>query len=157
MEFNIKLEYPKPKNPEDKDSVQKAPVGLRLLCILTFIGSGFMLLAYLLFFFMYSNHPEMMAVAATIENSLAAIIGNSLADDYIKVEMFRNAPRYFFLLMTTPYLFSIIGSGCMVRLRRFGFHLYVVGQILLLSFPILIQKMDFDLSGLLFSLVFIAL
>ncbi|MDR0603533.1 MAG: hypothetical protein LBG80_04430 [Bacteroidales bacterium] len=157
MEYNFKFEYPKQKNP-DEDSVQKTPdktpTRLMVLCILTFIWSGFSLLAYLIFFFMYHSLLDMMTMlASSMENSLPnyATYYNDMA------EMFRNTPQYFFLLMTIPCLLSIAGSGCMIRMRKLGFHLYVVGQILLLGFPILIQKQGFGFFELLLSIVFIAL
>ena len=90
MEYNFHFEYPK-RDKDAPNSLQKSPTGLTVLCILTFIGSGFLLLAYLLCFFMYRSLPDMMT-------TVAATMGSSLADYYIKMaEIFRNTPQYFFL------------------------------------------------------------
>jgi hypothetical protein len=148
MEYNFKFEYPKKTNP---DGLPKFPVGLLILCIVTIVGNIFYLLAYLLFFFTYHSLPDMMAM-------VSATMGSSLAKYYAEMaEMFHNTPQYFFLLMTIPCLLSIAGSGCMIKMRKIGFHLYVVGQILLLGLPILIQKQNFSFFDLLVSIIFIAL
>jgi hypothetical protein len=100
---------------------------------------------------MYDTLPEMMV---TIGTSME----ETLAQKYEEMaELFRQMPQYFFFLMSISYLASIIGSGCMIAMRKIGFHLYIVGQILLLGFPIIIIKNGFDLFGTLLSIAFIAL
>jgi hypothetical protein len=147
MEYNSDFENQKQENAYDSG---KTPTGLIALCILTFIGSGFSILAYLLYFFMYDILPDIML-------SLSATMGSSLAEYYTEqAEIFRNTPQYFFLLITIPYLLSITGSGGMIRMRKWGFHLYIIGQILLLGLPML-QQQGFNFFGLLLSIVFIAL
>lgn len=149
MEYNNS--YSEYQQNENSNSSRKTPNGLIVLCILTFIGSGFMLLIYLTSFFMYDTLPEMMV---TIGTSME----ETLAQKYEEMaELFRQMPQYFFFLMSISYLASIIGSGCMIAMRKIGFHLYIVGQILLLGFPIIIIKNGFDLFGTLLSIAFIAL
>ncbi|MCL2132074.1 MAG: hypothetical protein FWH36_06450 [Lentimicrobiaceae bacterium] len=147
------MEYNNDYNYQENNVVEneKRPSGLTVLCILTFIGSGFSLLAYFFSFSLYDTIQEMML-------AMAETVGGMLAETYENTaNIFINTPKMFFLLMMLPALFSIVGSTFMLNMRRLGFHMYVVGQILVLGFPMLLLKSGFNVGGLLFSLLFIAL
>jgi hypothetical protein len=148
MEYNNNSEY---QQNDNSNRSKNSPVGLKVLCILTFIGSGFSLLAYLMFFFMYDALPNMML-------TMGDTMGGSFAEYYKETaEIFLRTPAYFFLLMAISYLLSIIGSGCMITMRKVGFHLYVIGQIISLGLPMAMLKSGFNLFGILLSITFIAL
>ncbi|MDR1181796.1 MAG: hypothetical protein LBL13_07440 [Bacteroidales bacterium] len=148
MEYNNDTEY---QQHDDSTNLEKTPTGLKALCILTFIGSGFSALAYLVLFSMHDALPEMMiAMGESMEGALSEYY-TSIAD------MFDNMPTYFFLLMTVSCLLSIAGGGCMIKMRKLGFHLYVAGQVILLGLPMLVLKTGFNILGMLISFIFIIL
>jgi hypothetical protein len=130
---------------------EKRPTGLTVLCVLTFIGSGFTLLSYFFFFALYNTIPDTMLM-------MAEMVGEPLGKTYENLaNMFISSPQYSFLLMTLPSLFALIGAAIMLNMRKLGFHLYVVGQILVIVFPMLLLKNEFSISGLLLALLFVAL
>jgi hypothetical protein len=148
------MEYindPESQRYDDSTDSKKTPTGLVVLCILTFIGSGFSALAYLMLFFMYDSLPEMMM-------AMGASMGGQLSEYYANIaNTFSQTPKYLFLLITISRLFSIAGGVCMIKMRKLGFHLYVTGQILLLGLPMLIMKSGFSVLEILIAFVFIAL
>ncbi len=148
MEYNDDYNY---QGDNIYDDSEKHPTGLTVLCILTFIGSGFSIITYLVSFFMYDILPEMML---TMGESLGGTLGETYEN---AADMFANIPQYSFLVMTIPYLLSIVGSGFMLKMHKLGFHLYVTSQILILGLPMLISKGGFNTSGLFISLLFISL
>ncbi|MDR1878678.1 MAG: hypothetical protein LBQ64_03850 [Bacteroidales bacterium] len=129
----------------------KGPVGLVILCVLTLIGSGFSALGIFVLFAMYDIMPELML-------QMGSTVGGTLGEAYQQTaDMLINIPRSYVLLMTIPYLLSIAGAICMLTLRKTGFHLYIVGQILVFALPLLIFKTNINIMGLLLSLAFISL
>jgi hypothetical protein len=137
---------------DNTNNVRKAPTGLMVLCVLTFIGSGFSALTYFLSFLLYDTLTAMMLQMADTMGGVFATYYSNAAD------MFSSTSRYLFLLMAISCLLSITGSGCMVKMRKVGFHLYVAGQILLIGLPIILMtKGGFSFFEAVLSIVFIAL
>jgi len=133
------------------DGAEKRPTGLTVLCILTFIGSGFMLLAYFISFALHDMILEqMLMLAETMSEPLNETYENA-------ANTFAKTSQASFLLLMIPYLFSLVGAGIMLNMRKIGFHLYVVGQILVLGLPMLVLKNDFSPFGLILALLFVAL
>ena len=130
---------------------EKRPTGLTVLCILTFIGSGIMLLCYFIFFALYDTLPDTMLM-------MAEMVGEPMGKTYENLaNTFLNSPQSSFLLMMLPALFAITGAAIMLNMRKLGFHLYVVGQVLELGFPVLLLKSEFGIGGLFISLLFVGL
>jgi len=130
---------------------EKRPTGLTVLCVLTFIGSGFMLLSYFFSFAFYAIIPDKMIM-------MSEMIGSPLNKTYVDAaNLFTTIPQSYFLLMMLPYLFALVGSAFMLNMRRLGFHLYVIGQILVLGFSMLLLKSGFPLSELFLALLFVGL
>lgn len=66
-------------------------------------------------------------------------------------------PRYYFLLLAGIYTLSLSGAVCMLLLRKIGFHLYTISQILYLGLPLLIIHAPFNVFNLLLSAIFVLL
>jgi hypothetical protein len=148
MEINSDFNYQE-NNPAEV--AEKRPRGLTVLCILTFIGSGFVALAYFFSFVLYDMIPgQMLMLAEQFEGTLAETYESA-------ANLFTAIPKTSFLLMIIPYLLAIVGAGTMLNMRKLGFHLYVVGQILVVGLPMLVLKSGFSIGGLILSLIFIAL
>ena len=148
MDYNNNSNYQENSPIEGEE---KRPSGLTALCILTFIGSGFMTLAYFFSFALYDMLPgQMLMLAETVGEPLAEVYENS-------ANVFASIPRTSFLLIIIPYLLSITGAGIMLNMRKIGFHLYVIGQILVVGLPVLILNSDFSIGKLILALLFVAL
>jgi len=136
---------------ETPNNTEKRPVGLTVLAILTFLGSGLMLFSYFVVFAMYDVLPEMML-------NMGDIYGEAMsASIQQSIDMITNVSRSSFLLATLPYLLAIVGAGFMLAMRKIGFHLYVVAQILILALSMILLKEDFSIMGLFLSIAFVGL
>ncbi len=123
------------------DTGPKRPVLLTVLCILTFAGSGMNMLSNLLVFVFYSTFQTVG------ENILKTI-------DLPGVEDILNAQPIFFVSSVAAYAVSIFGAFQMWQLRKRGFHIYLISQILLVIIPMYFFKLaspllaDIILSGI---------
>ena len=114
---------------------------LTILCILTFIGSGINFISSLMVFLFFDTFK---AVAGEIAKNLK-LPG---------MELFLNARPVYFLFTAGIYIVSVAGAIQMWRLRRLGFHIYTVAQILLIIAPMYFFKLpgpsilDILMSGL---------
>ena len=97
----------------------KRPGFLTLLCVLTFIWSGFSLLSNLLVPVFAPTLLEMM------RNSAASMPAGTL-DVY---EQMLNIPIWQFYLLAFFCATSIIGAVYMLQMKRIGFHIYVISQL----------------------------
>jgi uncharacterized membrane protein len=129
--------------------INKRPELLKVLCILTFIGSGFSAISNISVFLlidvireMYSNGGFDMWLN---EESRKAF------------EMMISADRYFFLVQALVYLLAIFGAYYMWNFKKLGFHLYTVAQILLvITAQVFIPGLPFPFFEVMLSLVFIS-
>lgn len=100
----------------------KRPQLLMILCILTFIGSGWSFLS---------------SLVAGIFNETFREIGLMLAERFSmpEIAIILEAPVIYFLLTGVLYAVAVTGAVLMWRLRKNGFHVYTIAQILLLIAP----------------------
>ena len=120
------------------------------MCILTFIGSGSSALANNIMFFTIEDWR------LAYENGLFENLGKLFEDEALQILM--NVNPGFYLLQSAFYLISLIGAILMWNLRKTGFHLYTVAQILLLiSYNLFLSSQPFPFIPLLLSVTFILL
>lgn len=96
---------------------------LSFACILSFIGSGFSAFGLLIIFLLYSEIPAIAAIDPSM-------VGNTEL-----INLVESAGRYFFLLMCFFNLISLSGAILMWNLKKPGFHLYTLSQLLMLLVP----------------------
>ena len=136
---------------ETPNNTEKRPVGLTVLAILTFLGSGLMLFSYFTVFAKYDTMPDMM-------RQMGEVYGEPMLTRFQQAaDMIANTSRTSYLWVAFPYLLSIIGAGFMLAMRKIGFHLYVVAQILILALSMILLKEDFSIMGLFLSIAFVGL
>jgi hypothetical protein len=123
----------------------KRPVLLTILCILTFVGSGLNLVSSFLISVFY--------------NTFQTVAGDiSKAFDLPAMDMILNAKPPFFLVSSFLYALSTFGAFEMWKLRKRGFHLYAVSQILLVMMPMYFFKLSLpSFPDIIFSGIFIIL
>ncbi len=114
---------------------------LSVLCILTFIGSGLNIISGLAIGTFFSDFVT---------------VANDLAETYKLpgMEMITEGTPGFFFISALLYAGSVGGAIMMWNLRRTGFHLYTISQILLILAPMYFFKLpgpsvlDLVLTGL---------
>jgi len=137
----------------DFNNEAKRPSGLIALCILTFLGSGFMFLSQFFSFVLYHEIPDYLEMAAAMNGGTAEVYQSS-------IDMFVNTPRYVFLVSALIYLCSVSGAAIMLAMRKIGFHIYAIAQILVVFLPPLLHKTPFGLGNIVLgflALAFVAL
>jgi hypothetical protein len=119
----------------------KRPEFLSILCVLTFIGSGLAAFSNLVIYFSF----DMLML--TYSNGELNLPGSDIIFAFSKS---------FYIFGFLIYLASFSGALLMWRLRKEGFHLYSISQILLLILPTLYVKTDqVPLFGILLTSIFI--
>lgn len=106
----------------------QAPLNLlKLLCIISFLGSGMAFISFsligLFYQFFISN------INLIDDNQTAELAKILLAN-----------PREFFLMHSGLYFISFLGVIFMWKLRKIGFHFYTLSQILILIVPYLFNS-----------------
>ena len=131
-------ELPTPLLPETRPKRLQL---LLVLCILTFIGSGMSFLSFALF---------------GLFNSFFHVVAEVAAEkfDLPGMELLVEAPPSYFLINALLFAGSISGAVMMLALRKAGFHVYTISQILLLIAPMYFLKLpgpsmvDLVISGI---------
>jgi hypothetical protein len=117
------------------------PVLLTVLCVLTFVGSGMNLGSSLL---VGIFHDTFVRVATEVLKTL----------NLPGTEAILEASAIFYFASAAVYLLSLAGAYEMLMLRKRGFHIYTVAQILLIMAPMVFLHLpvpsffDILLSGL---------
>ena len=128
--------------PEAKS---KRPTLLTVLCILTFIGSGMNLFSGLVISGFYDVFVEIAREFSKKFN----IPG---------IDLLLETKPLFFLVTAIFYAGSLAGAIFMIQLKKIGFHIYTIFQILLILAPMYFMHLASpDLPALLFSGLFILL
>jgi hypothetical protein len=114
MENNYEPDY-----YENRFEENKRPEFLTFLCVLTFIGSGLSLLTNLL---MPVFAPALLDM---LRNSSATLPPNAL-DIY---EQMAATPIWKFYMLALFCATSLLGAVYMLKMKRMGFHIYVISQL----------------------------
>lgn len=136
---------------QDKNlEVPKRPEFLKFLCIISFLGGGLSLVTY---GFMYFYFEEW--VIAFNEGQFDELMGTL---DMEAIEVFLNVNSNFFLFQALLFGLSILGVYNMWKLKKLGFHMYSIAQILLLiTQQVYLPSLPFPLIPFLLTLTFILL
>lgn len=102
----------------------KRPPTLTLLCILSFIGGGGTALSSLFVVMAYDIIPM-------------ALEQMPVPEAESMLELVQSAGKNFFVVTGLLNLLSLTGAILMWKLRKTGFHLYTIAQLLLLAAPLL--------------------
>ena len=127
------------------ESKPQRPILLTVLCILTFIGSGMNLFSSLVIAGFYDVFVE---------------IAHEFAEKFKLpgIDLLMEAKPMFFIVSGVFYAGSLVGAVLMMRLKKTGFHIYTVFQILLIITPMYFMHLASPgIPELLFSGLFILL
>lgn len=124
---------------------EKRQTMLTVLCILTFVGSGMNFFSSMIIAAFYETFVEVMQEFAEKFN----IPG---------MEMITETRPDYFLVSGFFYLGAIVGAAMMLRLKKAGFHVYTIFQILLVLAPMYYMSLPGpNFLDILFSGTFILL
>jgi hypothetical protein len=128
-----------------RESKPIRPNFLGILCILTFLGSGMNLISSFIIAVFYD---QFTIVAESLSKSF----------DLPGLEMIMAGKPMFFGLSALIYAGSITGAVLMWRLKKVGFHVYTIFQILLILLPMYFFHLPRpSLADIIFSGIFIIL
>lgn len=126
------------------------PELLKILCILTFIGSGLSLLSNSIMFLTIDIIREYY------QSGAFDLLTKDMDTDVLGLLLSANS--MYFVFQAALFGITIYGAYLMWYLKRVGFHIYTIAQILLLILPqIFLPEIPFPTFELLISLVFITL
>ncbi len=125
--MDTNLSMPEPRRTGSQTGGAQRPTGLTLLCILTFIGSGFNALTYLFMASNLQNVKEMLLYNDAYADLYAGIPGMEEAINYVI-----SLGPGFFWMQTLLYAASLAGAICMFKRIPAGFHVYTIAQCLLI-------------------------
>ncbi|MBE0650819.1 MAG: hypothetical protein IH595_08250 [Bacteroidales bacterium] len=125
---------------------QKRPVLLTLLCILTFIGGGMTLFSNTVIYLMFDQFKNLFASHPNME-----FLGTKMDFAFVF-----NLNKLYFLSQGIFSGLALAGAFLMWNLKKIGFHLYVLSQLILLIIPeIFIPHLPFPLFQLSISFLFV--
>ncbi len=145
MNYNVDYHSDLEKKPEI-DDIKKRPVSLTVLCILTFLGSGFSALSNLSWVLLYDTFLEV-------------ILSNDSEIMQQMAETIMATNKMMFLVDFLLYAGSLAGAILMFNLKKLGFHIYTVANVLLaLSPAFFVEGQGINFMGLgLITIPFIVL
>ena len=127
---------------------KRRPTFLTVLCVLTFIGSGFSLLSNAMWIFM-AKYMASMQMPGPFQNEQMQEMINTMS----------NTASWKYGILALLYLISLLGAVFMLYLKKLGFHLSTAAQVLLLFLPSLLifNQVKPDIVSLLFTVLFVVL
>jgi hypothetical protein len=129
----------------DVESKEKRPTFLSVLCILTFIGSGLNAFSNLMVFLFFDAS---MKFAAEMVKTFK-IAG---------MEPFLDAKPIYFVSTAIINALAVAGAIWMWQLRKHGFHIYTISQILVILAPMYFFHLPTpDFFSILLSGIFVML
>ncbi len=143
---------------ETGQSQQQRPSMLLALCILTIINNGFSILSGLMYYILYNKLPAILETfSETMSEKMLEINGNeNIFEEAINLIV--NTPRIYYLLLVLVAVLAIVGAIYMLKLKKLGFHFYIISQILVLALPmIFISVKSFSFGGFVISALFVYL
>lgn len=127
---------------------KERPELLTVLCTLTFIGSGISMLANGILFLVFDQVREIFTGQD----------GYSFLGSEIDLSFLAGISNWFFFAMGITQMLSFAGAYEMFRLKKKGFHLYTMAQIMLLIIPkVFIPSLPFPFFEMMISAIFVLL
>ena len=134
----------------DNKTENPRPELLKILCILTFIGSGLSLISNSIMFLTID------IIRKYYEDGSFDFLAEDL--DLSALEILLSANSTYFMLQALLFALALYGAYLMWNLKKIGFHFYTVAQIVLLILPqVFLPSLPFPTFELLLSLIFITL
>lgn len=152
------------ENPFEENKM-KRPTFLTVLCILTFIGSGWGVLSQLFSLFtagMVDSNVQMEQYSNMVENmensGTASFLSGFLSSTQEVLQATMMHAKEIAIISLILSVFSLCGAILMFNLKRIGFYFYTVAQILMLFVtPYFAGFSMIVITGMIFSAIFAVL
>ena len=129
------------------------PTLLSVVCILTFIGSGFSAFSNLVLWLSQSTLKELVLTTDLYDSFFELF-----PEMEIQMMTMLEIPSYFYFMSALFYIGSILGAAWMWRMQRKGFHVYTISQCLLILVSMLMMpNQGIQWGSILWTGLFIAL
>jgi len=126
------------------------PELLKILCILTFIGGGLSLISNLTMFL------TLDVVRGYLEKGMFDFLAEDM--DISILEILVSVNSMYFMFQAILLALAVYGAYLMWNLKKIGFHLYTMAQIVLLILPqVFLPSLPFPTFELIVSLIFVTL
>ena len=120
-------------------------LSLRIVLVLTFIGSGCSCLAYLMSGIFYDTFQQTLAAIASANAEMA-----------VSADLFAAFPRLLFISLGVFNGISLLGAIAMWNISKSGFHAYTLSQLVILALPPLFMgKAYFGIGDAMLTLLFV--
>ncbi|MDP4281858.1 MAG: hypothetical protein Q8867_06865 [Bacteroidota bacterium] len=137
------MDEPSPEIQPKNGQTRIRPVLLTILCVLTLIGSGFNFVSSLI---IASFYPTFIVLAESVAKSM----------NLPGMDVLLSTRPSFYLVTSLFYLMSATGAIQMWKLKKNGFHIYTIAQILLIIAPMYFMRLPIpNVADLLISGTFI--
>ena len=135
---------------ETSNSNNKIPELLKILSILSMIGSGISFLSNTVMFF------TLNIVRDYYETGKLDFLAKDI--DTSALELLLSTNSMYFIAQAFVFAFSFYGVFLMRKLQKTGFHIYTIAQIILLIIPqVFLPELPFPFFELTVSAVFVTL
>jgi len=131
---------------EQITEVKKRPQFLSVLCVLTFLSTGLGIFTSIL-------TPMISDYLVEFITSMPGYEQNLTEEGMVMLK----AGWVYYLVSLVLISLSLFGAIKMWKLKRIGFHLYTIANLLLFCLPSIFLGMDFNLIGLVLPGLFIGL
>ena len=146
------------ENPfEEQQNKLQRPTFLLVLCILTFIGSGWGTLSNLFSVFTagLTDSSMQMEHYSSMLNGDSAVLSDILSSTMASLQATFVHAKEIAVINLVLSVISLLGAILMFQLRRIGFYFYTAAQILMLFVLPYFAGFNFMvLAGMLFSAIF---
>lgn len=109
------------------------PTMLSVLCILSFINGAWNALYNFCFFGMYNSFNKILADDDMMEKMSGMMSSAQYEASMSAYKMLFSIDRVYYLLNSLLYIGSFVGVAMMWKMRKTGFHVYAIAQILILT------------------------
>ena len=128
---------------------KKLPQLLKILLILTFIGSGLTLFSNFIIFLFFQPMKALLESQGSLDTY--KLLGTTM-----DLKPFFSISPYFYFTQALLSALSLAGAILMWQLKKIGFHLYTIAQLCLLIVPkLFIHNIPFPTAELLISGLFV--
>ncbi|HEX8515641.1 MAG TPA: hypothetical protein VF868_05530 [Bacteroidia bacterium] len=132
--------------PVEPEGQPKRPVFLTVLCILTFISTGFSIIGA-------------MIIPVMADFMIEVITQSREYDPAVYTDLFKvwKAGWGFYITVLAFTVLSLVGAIYMWNLRKNGFHFYTIANIILSYLPIVWLGLPVNIAGFFFPAAFIGM
>ena len=126
MDENIEYEEMMPELPK------KRPTVLTIICILSSVNAALNAFTNLMAFLFYKLFNTILSDDNEELMSMSQMFGNEWDEMLKTYRVFFSTDRIYFIMNALVWIGSFIGVSMMWKLKKNGFHIYTISQILVL-------------------------